>query len=221
MFKTVVLSRVIDVLSIPLLLFVCTSFIQMPKENGNFKKSDLVELIKLDTTLKLDIRYATTDNFAGQPVYEEARAFLQQPAAECLIEANEKLQAMGYGLLIFDGYRPWSVTKLFWDITPAHNKMYVAKPSRGSRHNRGCAVDLSLYDLETGIEIEMTGAYDEMSVRSHKNYSGGTLEQRQQRDLLIQVMRSHGFNVHRNEWWHFDYMDWRSYAIQDIPFSEL
>ena len=209
----------ISLIAFILLLF--SSFIQLPIEKGNFKKSDLVELSKVDTTFRFDIRYATTNNFAGQPVYKEARAFLQQPAAECLKEAHEELKSMGYGLLIFDAYRPWSVTKLFWDITPAKNKMYVAKPSKGSRHNRGCAIDLSLYDLKTGKEIEMTGAYDEMSARSHRSYTGGTLEQRKNRDLLIKVMRSYGFSVHRYEWWHFDYMDWRNYAIQDILFTDL
>src|SRR5262245_32780945 len=86
-----------------------------PKEKGTFRQPDLVELIKLDPTLHLDIRYATANNFLGRPVYTEARAFLQKPAAEALVRANQKVRGQGYGLVIFDGYRPWSVTKIFWD----------------------------------------------------------------------------------------------------------
>src|SRR5678815_3068239 len=128
-----------------------------PHQPGNFKEPDLVELIKLDTTIKLDIRYATSNNLAGRAVYTEARAFLQRPAAEALVKVNHELKSLGYGLLIFDGYRPWSVTKIFWDITSKENKKFVADPKKGSRNNRGCAVDLSLYDLSTGKEIEMPG----------------------------------------------------------------
>src|SRR6185369_4605763 len=134
-----------------------------PKEAGPFREPDLVELIGLDPTLRLDIRYATSNNFVGRPVYKEACAFLQRPAAEALVRANQALRKKGYGLLIFDGYRPWSVTKLFWDITPEDKKIFVADPKTGSRHNRGCAVDLSMFDLKTGKEVQMPGEYDEMT----------------------------------------------------------
>lgn len=138
----------------------------------------------MDPSLKLDIRYATSNNFIGRPVYSEARAFLQRDAAMALKDAHTALKAQGLGLLIFDGYRPWSITKLFWDRTPKDKKIFVADPKKGSRHNRGCAIDLSLYDLNTGVEIEMTGAYDEMSDRSYPDYKGGTEKQRQMRDIL-------------------------------------
>jgi D-alanyl-D-alanine dipeptidase len=128
---------------------------------------------------------------------------------------------LGYGLLIFDGYRPWSVTKLFWDVTSKENKKFVADPKKGSRHNRGCAVDLSLYDLATGKEIQMPGAYDETSERSFPDYKGGTEEQRKMRDLLRSKMEANGFTVYEFEWWHFDFKDWKSYHIQNIPFSEI
>ena len=193
---------------------------QPPKEAGTFREPDLVELIKLDPTIKLDVRYATADNFAGRPVYTEARAFLQRPAAEALVRAHRALRSQGYGLAVFDGYRPWSVTKLFWEITPADKKQFVADPSKGSRHNRGCAVDLTLYDLKTGREVSMPGEYDEMSERSHVNYAGGTPEQRRLRDLLRAAMEAEGFTVYAPEWWHFDYKDWRSYPILNVPFSE-
>ena len=195
--------------------------VKPPHETGNFRGTDLVELVKLDSTIKLDIRYATNNNLVGRPVYTEARAFLQRPAAEALVKVNASLKPLGYGLLVFDGYRPWSVTKLFWDITSDENKKFVADPKKGSKHNRGCAVDLSLYDLATGKEIQMTGVYDEMSERSYPNYTGGTEEQRKMRDLLRSKMEAQGFTVFDYEWWHFDYKDWKDYHITNIPFFEI
>lgn len=192
-----------------------------PQETGNFRPADLVELIKLDPTIHLDIRYATSNNFVGRPMYKEARAFLQRPAAEALVRVNAALKPLGYGLVVFDGYRPWSITKLFWDVTPADKKKFVANPKNGSRHNRGCAVDLSLYDLKTGKEIEMTGDYDEMTERSYADYTGGTSTQRKMRDLLRSKMEAEGFKVYEYEWWHFDYKDWKEYAIADVPFSKI
>jgi len=191
------------------------------EEKGPFRKSDLIELAPLDPAIHLDIRYATSNDFLGTPVYTQARAFLQRPAAEALLRALQKLQPLGYGLLIHDGYRPWYVTKIFWDATPPEGKIFVADPAQGSRHNRGCAVDLTLYDLKSGKPIEMTGAYDEMSPRSFPNYPGGTSLQRWHRDLLRWAMESEGFTVYDAEWWHFDYKDWRDYAIGNAPFEKL
>src|SRR5450755_777087 len=159
-----------------------------PEEHGSFRKSELIDLAPLDRRIKLDIRYATSRNFLSTPVYSAARAFLQRPAAEALLRAHRELLKQGFGLLIFDGYRPWYVTKIFWDATPPDKHEFVADPAQGSRHNRGCAVDLSLYDLKTGREVEMTGGYDEMSQRSYPNYAGGTPEQRSQRQLLRHAM---------------------------------
>jgi D-alanyl-D-alanine dipeptidase len=194
---------------------------EMPKERGNLRKPELVELIKLDPTIKLDIRYAASNNFLGRPVYKQARAFLQRPAAEALVRVNRALQKKGYGLVIFDGYRPWSVTKTFWDETPRDKRQFVANPSQGSRHNRGCAVDLSLYDLKSGKEVEMPSGYDEFTERAYPNYRGGTEEQRRLRDLLRTVMRSEGFTVNESEWWHFDYKDWKKYPILNIGLDQI
>jgi len=196
------------------------SFAQ-PVEEGDFRASDLVELIKLESNFVLDIRYATTNNFVGKVVYPEARAFLQRPAAQALVEVNKELEPLGYRLLIFDGYRPWSITKVFWDITPTDKKIFVANPEDGSRHNRGCAIDLSLYDIATGKEVQMTGEYDEMTERSYPDYTGGTQAQRATRDLLRSKMEAHGFTVYKFEWWHFDYTDWQSYRIENIQFNEI
>ena len=192
-----------------------------PHETGNFKSPNLVELVKLDTSIHLDIKYATSNNFSGRPVYSEARAFLQRPAAEALVNVNKELKPFGYGLLIFDGYRPWSVTKIFWDITSKENKKFVANPKEGSKHNRGCAIDLSLYEIASGKEVQMTGQYDEMSERSYPGYNGGTAEQRKTRDLLRRIMEANDFTVYDYEWWHFDYKDWKSYGIENIQFSEI
>ena len=194
---------------------------QPPKEEGAFREPDLVELRKLDPTIKLDIRYATSNNFTGRPVYTEARAFLQRPAAEALVRVSRALRGKGYGLAVFDGYRPWSVTKLFWDLTPADKKQFVADPSKGSRHNRGCAVDLTLYDLKTGREVSMPGEFDEMTERSHISFAGGTPEQRRLRDALRASMEAEGFAVYEPEWWHYDYKDWRQYPILNLSFSEI
>lgn len=205
-----------------LLLFSLPAWAQeMPNETGNFRQPDLVELMKLDVTIKLDIRYATANNFVGKPVYQEARAFLQRPAAEALVRAHRKLKAQGYGLLIFDGYRPWAITKLFWDVTPPEKHNFVANPAKGSKHNRGCAIDLSLYDLKTGQEVPMPGAYDEMTERSYPTYKGGTAEQRRTRDVLRRAMETEGFTVNEYEWWHFDYKDWRQYPILNVSFADL
>jgi D-alanyl-D-alanine dipeptidase len=146
---------------------------------------------------------------------------LQRPAAEALVRAHRKLKKNGYGLLVFDGYRPWSVTKIFWEVTPPEKRDFVANPAVGSRHNRGCAVDLTLYDLKTGREVEMPSEYDEMTERAHPGYMGGTAEQRFRRDLLRQAMEGEGFAVYPNEWWHFDYKDWRRYPLLNRPFSEI
>jgi len=185
------------------------------------RKPDLVEIVALDPTIKLDIRYASTNNFMSTPFYTEARAFLQRPAAEAVVRANAKLKSYGYGLVIHDGYRPWYVTKMFWDGTPVDKHQFVANPAEGSRHNRGCAVDLSLYDLKTGEEVEMPSGYDEMSERAYPNYAGGTKEERERRDLLRRVMEGEGFTVYESEWWHFDYKDWKKYPIMNMPFEKL
>jgi len=192
-----------------------------PAEAGHFRPSDLVDLTTLDPRIKLDIRYATAGNFLSTPVYSSARAFLQRPAAEALLRAHRELLKQGYGLEIFDAYRPWYVTKMFWDATPPDKHEFVADPSQGSRHNRGCAVDLTLYDLKTGSEVEMTGGYDEMSERSYPTYTGGTPEQRAHRDLLRHAMEKQGFTVYETEWWHFDYRDWNEYPISNVPFEQI
>jgi CubicO group peptidase (beta-lactamase class C family)/D-alanyl-D-alanine dipeptidase len=192
-----------------------------PVESGTFRDADLVELTTLDPSIRLDIRYATASNFVGRPVYPEARAFLQRPAAEAVVRVQRALKAVGYGLVVFDGYRPWAVTKLFWDITPPEKRNFVADPKEGSKHNRGCAVDLSMIDLKTGREVEMPSPFDEMSERAAAKYPGGPPERREKRDLLRGAMEKEGFEVYPDEWWHFDFKDWKLYRVLDIPFRDI
>ena len=192
-----------------------------PPRRGEIEQPNLVDLATLDPTLKFDIRYATTNNFLSTPFYTTAKAFLQKPAAEALVRVHKNLAKQGYGLLIHDAYRPWHVTKMFWDATPDQSRIFVADPSQGSRHNRGCAVDLTLYDLKTGKAIEMPGGYDEMSDRSYPYYPGGTSLQRWHRDLLRKAMEAEGFKVYEAEWWHFDYQDWKKYPVLNLTFEQL
>ena len=192
-----------------------------PAESGNFKETDLVELVKLDPTIKLEIRYATTNNFLGTRIYDEPRAFMQRPAAAALVRAHRALKSLGYGLLIHDAYRPWYVTKIFWDATPPAKKWLVANPAEGSKHNRGSAVDLTLYDLKTGKPVEMVSTYDESTDRAYAEYPGGTSLQRWYRELLRQAMEAQGYTVNPQEWWHFDYQDWRSYRIGNVAFDKI
>jgi D-alanyl-D-alanine dipeptidase len=192
-----------------------------PRESGRFRPSDLVDLTRLDPTIKLEIRYATTNNFLGTRFYDQARAFLQRPAAEAVVRANAALHRLGYGILVHDAYRPWYVTKMFWDATPPAKRWLVADPAHGSRHNRGAAVDLTLYDLHTGRAVSMPSTYDESTDRAFADYPGGTSRQRWHRALLRHAMEAQGFTVNPQEWWHFDYRDWQSYAIGNVPFEKI
>lgn len=192
-----------------------------PVEAGEFRRSDLVELTTLDPTIKLDIRYATAHNFVGTPLYSQARAFLQRPAAEALVRVNASLRKEGFGLLVHDAYRPWYVTRIFWDATPPAQHEFVADPASGSRHNRGCAVDLTLYALSDGKAVEMPSLYDEMSERAYPAYAGGPEQPRRLRELLRQHMEAEGFTVYASEWWHYDYRDWKAYALQNARFEDI
>jgi zinc D-Ala-D-Ala dipeptidase len=192
-----------------------------PQESGDFRPSDLVELTALDPTIKLDIRYATTRNFLSSPLYSQARAFMQRPAAQALLRVQRSLAPEGFGLLVHDAYRPWYVTKIFWDAMPPAQHKFVADPAEGSRHNRGCAVDLTLYDLKTGRAVKMPSLYDESTERAYSTYTGGTRQERRLRDLLRRHMETEGFSVYEFEWWHFDYRDWNSYSIGNVRFEDI
>lgn len=184
-----------------------------PDANG---KVDLVNLAEFDRRLQIDLRYASANNFMSKPLYPVARALLQRPAAEALKRAHERLRAVGYGLVILDAYRPWQVTREMWDKHPWH-RAYLADPLNGSRHNRGCAVDVTLFDLKTGQQVDMPSGYDDFSERAHPDYTGGNVAQRQARDALRLAMEAEGFSVYQNEWWHFDYKGWQGYPVLNLP----
>jgi D-alanyl-D-alanine dipeptidase len=188
---------------------------------GGFLDAELVELRSLDSTIAYDIRYATPNNFMGARFYESAHAFLRRPAAEALNRVHQSLASGGLGLQVFDAYRPWHVTRMFWDATPPHLRDFVADPSRGSRHNRGAAVDLTLYWLDSGEPVEMVTGYDDFSDRAHIAYNGGSPEQRRLRDLLRTFMETEGFAVYSLEWWHYDFEGWGRYRILNETFEEL
>ncbi len=179
----------------------------------------LVELSKHIPGLKLDIRYATKNNFAKQAVYRQARAFARLPVANSLKKVQAELKKLGLGLKIFDGYRPYGVTVKFFDL--ASDKNFVANPKDGSRHNRGCAMDLTIIDLKTGKDLKMPTPYDSFAAAASPDYKDLPADAIKNRDLLITVMERNGFRVLDNEWWHFDYRGWKDYELMDIAFEEL
>lgn len=179
----------------------------------------LVDLKKEIPSLVLDIRYATTNNFMKLAVYRQARAFARKPVAMQLKKVQQELKKKGYGLKIYDAYRPYSATKTLY--LKAKNKNFVANPKKGSRHNRGCAIDLTIINLKTGREVSMPTPYDSFSAQASPTYSPLPAAIAANRNLLIRVMQAHGFTVLTNEWWHFDFNTWRNYDLMDIPFERL
>jgi zinc D-Ala-D-Ala dipeptidase len=179
----------------------------------------LIDLQEIIPGIKLDIRYASEDNFLGKKVYNLAKAYLRRPAADSLKLVERELNQNGLGLKIFDGYRPYSITVIFY--REYEDTTFVSSPWKGSRHNRGCAVDLTLYDLESGEELPLPTGYDDFTEKAHVSYLDLTEDKRKNRDYLIDVMKKFGFEVYDHEWWHFDFIEWRSYELLDISFEEL
>jgi zinc D-Ala-D-Ala dipeptidase len=179
----------------------------------------LVDLEEFIPSVVIDIRYATTDNFTDRQLYPYPKAYLRDPAANALRNVQEELESLGLGLKIWDAYRPYAATKLMWDYV--QDSRYVADPRSGSRHNRGCAVDITLIDLETGKELPMPTTYDDFSERAHLDYDDFSNEIFNNRAFLLDIMQRNGFDPLPSEWWHFDYRDWRNYELMDVSFDEL
>ncbi|TKC04950.1 M15 family metallopeptidase [Pedobacter frigoris] len=179
----------------------------------------LVELKKVIPNIVLDIRYASKNNFMKEVMYKQARAFARKPVAEQLKKIQSELNTKGYGLKIFDAYRPYAVTLAFYE--KASDKRFVADPKKGSKHNRGCAIDLTLINLKTGKEIQMPTPYDSFQAAAAANYSKLPPNVIKNREMLISVMQKHGFRVIAHEWWHFDFVGWKNYPLMDIPFEKL
>jgi D-alanyl-D-alanine dipeptidase len=174
----------------------------------------LVDLARVDPRIILDLRYATENNFLGRKLYPAARCLLRESVAHRLRRVQDDLEARGLGLKVFDGYRPLSVQRKMWAVMP--DPTYVADPAKGSRHNRGAAVDLTLVDA-AGNELPMPSEFDEFTERSHRDYAGGTEEERRDRRTLQDAMERHGFTGLDSEWWHFDAPGWAHYPISDQP----
>lgn len=180
---------------------------------------ELVDLGSYLSDAVFDLVYATSDNFMGKPVYTKPVAYLRKPAAEAMQAVEAELATMGYGLKIWDAYRPYRVTVEFYEHVL--DSTFAASPYTGSKHNRGCAVDLTLIDLSTGEELAMPTPFDEFTPRAHVEYGDLPEDVLRNRDLLIQVMAKHGFSVYPDEWWHFDFEDWERYSLMDLEFEEL
>lgn len=178
----------------------------------------LVDIRTVNRNIRLDIRYATTNNFLKRKLYPTAKCALRSSVAQKLGKVQTDLEKIGLGLKVYDCYRPLSVTKQMWEFLPDPN--YVANPARGSRHNRGAAVDLTLVD-RTGKELEMPTPYDDFTVKAHRNYQGGSARSRKNRQVLEDAMKKHGFIGITTEWWHFDSEDWQKFAILDISLGAI
>ena len=182
-------------------------------------KKELLDLEKFIPGIVLDIRYATTNNFTKEKIYNLAKAYARRPVAESLKKAQAALKSKGLGIKIFDAYRPYKATIKFYEIY--HDTTYVASPYRGSRHNRGCAIDMTLIDLKTGEELKMPTSYDSFQKAAWPSTQVKDPEIKKNRDLIISVMQKQGFKVNGSEWWHFDFIGWRNYEVLDIDFEEL
>jgi zinc D-Ala-D-Ala dipeptidase len=197
-----------------------------PVKIDEYKKSviihpenELVNLEKFIPGLLLDIRYATTNNFTGKKIYNLARAYSRKPVAEALKKIQTDLKMQGLALKIFDGYRPYSATVMFYETY--HDTTYVASPYKGSRHNRGCALDLTIIDLKTGKELPMPTEFDSFKKEAWPTTPVNDPVIRKNRETLIDAMEKHGFKVNASEWWHFDFVGWQKFAVMDIDFEEL
>lgn len=200
-------------------LVVVNSFSQYQASIKSDPNNELVEIKKAIPNITLDIRYATQNNFMQQVMYRQARAFARKPVVGALKKIQQELNKKGLGLKIFDGYRPYAITVEFYK--KASDKNFVANPAKGSKHNRGCAVDLTLINLKTGKELPMPTPYDSFSPAAAANYEPVSLGQRKNRNLLISTMAKYGLKVLENEWWHYDFVGWKNYQLMDIPFEKL
>ncbi|HPS71690.1 MAG TPA: M15 family metallopeptidase [Bacteroidales bacterium] len=198
---------------------VITSYEEYLRTVNKDPNMKLVPLNDSIQGLKLDIRYATENNFTKQKVYSSADPYLRIPAMRALRKVQDSLSKHNIGLIVFDAYRPYSATVKFYEIVK--DTRFVADPKVGSKHNRGCAIDVSLYDLSTGKELAMPTPFDDFSAKANATYPELPGDVLQNRALLAGVMQAFGFLIYPDEWWHFDYQDWENYPLMDIPLEEL
>lgn len=180
---------------------------------------ELVNLSKVAPEIVLEIGYATEKNFTGKKIYTMARAYVRKPVAAALKRAQKEFNSAGYGIKVFDAYRPYTATVKFYE--EYHDTTYVASPYRGSRHNRACALDMTLIDLKTGKDVPMPTAWDSFDTSAWPTAPVSDPIIRKNRDMLITIMERNGFTVYEHEWWHFDFNGWKEYEVMDIDFEEL
>ncbi len=181
----------------------------------------MVNLQKLIPNIVLDLRYGTTNNFMGRVMYDEKPSFtfMRLPAAKALAQVQKELNKLGYGLKIFDAYRPYAVTKKFWDLV--HDERYVANPAKGSGHNRGIATDLTIVDLKTKQELKMPTGFDNFTDSAHHDFVNLSDEVLNNRKLLKETMGKYGFVAFATEWWHYSLPEPEKYEVMDLSFEEL
>lgn len=182
-------------------------------------ENELVDLSRVAPRLVLEIGYATEKNFTGKKIYTLPRAYARKSVAAALLKAQAEFEKLGYGIKIYDAYRPYKATVKFYE--EYHDTTYVASPYRGSRHNRGCALDMTIVDLKTGKELAMPTPWDSFDKQAWPTATISDPVVRKNRDLLIEVMTRNGFTVYEHEWWHFDFNGWKNFAVMDIDFEEL
>ncbi|MBS1553968.1 MAG: M15 family metallopeptidase [Bacteroidetes bacterium] len=183
-------------------------------------ENELVDLEKAIPGIVLDVRYATTNNFTKEKIYNLPKAYARKPVAMALKKAQEEFNKLGYGVKVYDGYRPYSATVKFYEVMKG-DTMYVASPYKGSKHNRGCALDMTLVDLKTKEELKMPTEWDTASQESWADAPVSDPVVAKNRNTLISIMEKNGFKVYSAEWWHFDFVGWQKYDVMDIEFEEL
>lgn len=217
------MKRAINFIALALVLACATSSLHVLDARGyreSVARDPEMRLVDLETLgIPLDIRYATANNFMKQTLYPSPRAFLRAPAAQALADVQRELAAKGLGIKVFDGYRPYAVTVAMWE--PIQNPDYVADPKKGSRHNRGAAVDLTLIDLKTGAEVAMPTPYDDFTPRAAQSFNDLPADVLANRALLNDVMTRHGFDPLPSEWWHFDFRGWERFDLLNVSFADL
>jgi D-alanyl-D-alanine dipeptidase len=178
-----------------------------------------VDIAVLIPNIVLDIRYATPNNVLGEAVYPQAVALLRQPVAEDLQAVQESLASRGLGLCVYDAYRPYSVTVRMYEQIQDEN--FAAPPWRGSRHNRGCSVDVGLVNLSNGERVPLPTDFDELTPATASRYGNLPAHVMLNRSILLAAMHYHGFINYPGEWWHFDHERWAEFDLMDIPFDKL
>ena len=193
----------------------------MPAKLQQGQVARLVRIRSAVPNVKFDLRYTGADNIFGVPLYEATEAYGSEETAAALKKAADKLAAQGYGLIVWEGYRPWYVSKLASDLLPKDKKSMMPGPDRGEDRNTGRTVDVSLYDLASGNAIKMISDFDEVSVRQFPGFAGGTERQRNLRDMLAAVMKGCGFTQGKEEWWHFTLGTTEGWQHLNIPYGQI